>query len=241
MTERAIASRPSLEQVMAIVDFMKQHPALGLGQLRGIEGREESKKLWMKLTRIVNNINGPTRPMKSWIKYWADKKSTVRSKVVSSGNDSNILSSNIDKRIWDLFLANDDGNKSRNSVKVENSFLESNNTYNENSLEDNAADEDIHLSETNEPVDVEERHLNLMEKLVKVMTEQANAMLQLAQASQASSEAMEKMAEASNIQSRAIERLAGTFETIGSTAHDITGALVDIDATMKRFYTTAPT
>lgn len=53
---------------MAIVDFMEKHPALGLGQLRGLEGRDESKKLWFKLTRIVNCINGPTRPMKSWIK-----------------------------------------------------------------------------------------------------------------------------------------------------------------------------
>lgn len=61
-------SRPSLEQVTAIVDFMEKHPALGLGQLRGLEGRDESKKLWFKLTRIVNSITGPTRPMKSWIK-----------------------------------------------------------------------------------------------------------------------------------------------------------------------------
>lgn len=61
-------SRPSLEQVTAIVDFMEKHPALALGQLRGLEGRDESKKLWFKLTRIVNNITGPTRPMKSWIK-----------------------------------------------------------------------------------------------------------------------------------------------------------------------------
>lgn len=61
-------SRPSHEQVMAIVDFMEHHPTLGLGQMRGMEGREESKKLWMQLTRLVNNITGPTRPMKSWMK-----------------------------------------------------------------------------------------------------------------------------------------------------------------------------
>lgn len=53
---------------MAIVDFMEKHPALGLGQLRGLEGRDESKKLWYELTMIVNNLTGPTRPMKSWIK-----------------------------------------------------------------------------------------------------------------------------------------------------------------------------
>lgn len=64
----SLQSRPSLEQVTAIVDFMEKHPALALGQLRGLEGRDESKKLWFALTRIVNNITGPTRPMKSWIK-----------------------------------------------------------------------------------------------------------------------------------------------------------------------------
>lgn len=50
------------------MDFMEKHPELALGQLRGLEGRHESKKLWFKLTRIVNNISGPTRPMKSWVK-----------------------------------------------------------------------------------------------------------------------------------------------------------------------------
>lgn len=47
---------------------MENHPALGLGQLKGLEGRSQSKKLWFKLTRIVNTMNGPTRPMKSWVK-----------------------------------------------------------------------------------------------------------------------------------------------------------------------------
>lgn len=50
------------------MDFMEKHQQLALGLLRGLEGREESKKLWFQLTRIVNGISGPTRPMKSWIK-----------------------------------------------------------------------------------------------------------------------------------------------------------------------------
>ncbi|XP_045494764.1 uncharacterized protein LOC123693624 isoform X1 [Colias croceus] len=242
MTERSIASRPSLEQVVAIVDFMEQHPVLGLGQLRGLEGRHESKKLWLQLTRVVNNIKGPTRPMKSWVKYWADKKSTVRSKVLSAGGDPNILCSNIEKKIWDLFLANDGGNKSRNSVKVESHYSEDN-FFNEDSIEENHVDETaISFDEpTIGPIDVEERQILIMEKLVKVMDKQATAMSQLAHASQVSSQAMERLAEASHIQSRAIERLASTFETIGSTAHDISTSIIDIDATMKRFYNTSPT
>lgn len=42
--------------------------------------------------------------------FWADKKSTVRSKVQATG-DPNNLGSNIEKKIWDLFLANETGSK----------------------------------------------------------------------------------------------------------------------------------
>ncbi|XP_052739359.1 uncharacterized protein LOC112053245 isoform X2 [Bicyclus anynana] len=221
---------------------MEKHKSLALGKLRGLEGRDESKKLWFKLTRIVNNISGPTRPMKSWIKYWADKKSTVRSKVVSSGSDPNILCSNIEKKIWDLFLASKEksSNRSRNnSVKLEPQFTE------EPFLNDDDMDED----HDNEPVlnfeepalDFEERQMVVMEKLVKVMSEQATAMSQLAQASQVNAQAMERLADASQIQARAVERLATTFESIGAATHDVRNALLDIDSTLKRFYTTSPT
>ncbi|XP_072938696.1 uncharacterized protein [Epargyreus clarus] len=238
MTDRSIAPRPSLEQVVAIVDFMEKHPVLALGQLRGLEGRDESKKLWMKLTRIVNNINGPTRPMKSWIKYWADKKSTVRSKVQSCGGDSNILCSSIEKKIYDLFLAND---KSKvNVVKVESHFMEEP-FYNEDSMDRNHVDAEPALTLGEPATDVEERQMVIMEKMVKVMSEQASAMTQLAQASHINSQAMERLAEASQIQARAIERLATTFETISASTHDVRNAIVDIDSTMKRFYSTSPT
>ncbi|CAK1549404.1 unnamed protein product [Leptosia nina] len=244
MTERLIAARPNLDQIKAIVEYMEQHPVLGSGQLRGMEGRHESKKLWMKLTRIVNSINeGPTRPMKSWVKFWADKKSSVRSKVISSGGDPSVLSSGIDRKIWDLFLDNDTPTKPKHSVKVESHYLEDNTFYNEDDIEDNNIDEPVLSSEDPAPetLSLEERNMILMEKLVKVMTDQANAMSQLAHASQVSSQAMERLAEASELQARAIERLANTFESIGSTAHHISTSIVDIDSTMKRFYNTAPT
>ncbi|XP_045447509.1 uncharacterized protein LOC123655798 [Melitaea cinxia] len=237
MTDRAIASRPSLEQVIAIVDFMEKHPALALGQLRGLEGRDESKKLWCKLTRIVNNITGPTRPMKSWVKYWADKKSTVRSKVQSGGGDPNTLCSNIEKKIWDLFLSNDAGNSTRNSVKLESHYTEE--AFFDDNMDQNHESEPVLNFE--ESTNIEERQMRVMEKLVKSMGEQAMAMMQLAHASNAHTQAMERLAEASQIQARAMERLANAFETISSTTHDIGNAIVDIDSTMKRFYTTSPT
>ncbi|KAJ8721683.1 hypothetical protein PYW07_002458 [Mythimna separata] len=238
MTDRVIASRPSLEQVTAIVDFMEKHPALALGQLRGLEGREESKKLWFMLTRVVNNITGPTRPMKSWIKYWADKKSTVRSKVQGGGGDPNNLCSNIEKKIWDLFLAGDNG-KPR-GVKQESKFLDEN-LYDEESMDQNHVESDPVLAFEEPVADVEERQTALMEKMFKVMSDQAAAMTQLAHASQVNAQAMERLADASQIQARAIDRLANTFETISAATHDVRNAIVDIDATMKRYYSTSPT
>ncbi|CAB3223933.1 unnamed protein product [Arctia plantaginis] len=239
MADRVIASRPSLEQVTAIVDFMEKHPALALGQLRGLEGRDKSKRLWSTLTRIVNNITGPTRPMKSWIKYWADKKSTVRSKVVSGGGDPNNLCSNIEKKIYDLFIANDSG-KPRSGMKQETTFVEET-FYNEDSMDQNHVESEPVLAFEEPVVDVEDRQIAIMEKLVKVMNDQAAALSQLAHASQVNAQAMERLAEASQIQARAIDRLATTFEAISATTHDVRTAIVDIDVTMKRFYSTSPT
>ncbi|XP_059049579.1 uncharacterized protein LOC131844659 [Achroia grisella] len=239
MTDRCIASRPSVDQVLAIVDFMEKHPALALGQLRGLEGRDESKKLWFQLTRTVNNITGPIRPMKSWIKYWADKKSTVRSKVMSVGGDPNSLCSNVEKKIWDLFLSSD-VTKPRNSVKQESHYIEETN-FNEDSMDETNVESDPVLTFEEPIADVHERHIVIMEKLLTVMSSQATALAQLGQASAVSSQAMERLAEASHIQARAIDRLATTFESIGAATHQVSNAMVDIDATVKRCYATSPT
>ncbi|XP_053612355.1 uncharacterized protein LOC128676323 isoform X3 [Plodia interpunctella] len=232
-------SRPSLEQVVAIVDFMEKHPALALGQLRGLEGRDESKKLWFELTRIVNNISGPTRPMKSWIKYWADKKSSVRSKVLAIDGDPNGLSSNVEKKIWDLFLANDSPPKSRRtSVKQESHYAEE--TFFGDGTEQNQDKEPV-LGFEDSAMDTEDRQMAIMEKLVTVMSAQSSSLSQLAHAAAAGSQAMDRLAEASMIQAHAIERLATTLESAGAASRDARAALRDIDATVKRFYTASPT
>ncbi|XP_041988292.1 uncharacterized protein LOC121739791 isoform X2 [Aricia agestis] len=243
MTDRSISGRPSLDQVSAIVDFMEKHPNLGLGQMRGLEGRHESKRLWYQLTQIVNNVGGPNRPMKSWVKYWADKKSTVRSKVISAGGDPNTLGSPVERKIYNLFLSHlKDRESSR--VKVEKHLTD-------DTFEEESGNEDSPEPSNNDPEpamhfegtapDYEERQMLVMEKLVKVMSDQTTAMSQLAHASQTNAQAMERLAEASIIQARAVERLANTFETIGASTHDVRNALVDIDATMKSYYTTTPT
>ncbi|XP_075974817.1 uncharacterized protein LOC142975703 [Anticarsia gemmatalis] len=254
MTDRIIASRPSMEQVSAIVSFMEKHRALGLGQLRGLEGREKSKRLWYKLSRIINDTPGPNRPMKSWIKYWADKKSTVRAKVQAGGGDPNGLCSNIEKKIWDLFLADDTKSKS-GKVKQETTFVNES-FYNEeeqyepegnmdqtadDTQTDQNHDEDSMQGFDEPSVDLEERQSAIMEKILKVMSDQSSALSQLAHASHINAQAMERLADASQLQARAIDRLATTFESISAATHDVRTAIVDIDVTMKRFYSTSPT
>ncbi|KAL4715520.1 hypothetical protein ACJJTC_009146 [Scirpophaga incertulas] len=236
MVDRTIASRPSLEQIMAIVDFMEKHTALALGNLRGLEGRHESKQLWAKLTRIVNGIEGPTRPMKSWIKFWADKKSTVRSKVLAIG-DPNNLCSNIEKKIWDLFLASDHNCR----VKQETHFIDESTFNDEENIDNGQSEPAGDCQEIVEPISsIEERQMAIMEKLVKVMTDQATALSQMASASQAHSRAMERLAEASHIQAQALNRLATTLENAGGAVADVSAAISGIDASLKRFYEPSP-
>lgn len=239
MTDRTIATRPSLEQVTAIVDFMEKHPALALGQLRGLDGRHESKKLWLELTRLVNNITGPTRPLKSWVKFWADKKSNVRAKVQGGGGDPNNLCSNVEKKIWDLFLA-DDHPKIKGGVKLETQFI-GEPFLDEDSMDQNHVTTEPSLAYEVPIQNFEDRQLAVMEKLVKVMNDQAAAMSQLAHASMVNTQAMERLAESSIIQARAVDRLASTFESISASTHDVRNAIVDIDTTMKRYYNTSPT
>ncbi|GBO98326.1 hypothetical protein EVAR_16_1 [Eumeta japonica] len=90
-------------------------------------------------------------------------------------------------------------------------------------------------------LNMEDRQMVLMEKLVQAMNQQSAALAQLAQASDTQAYAMERLAEASHIQAKAVERLANSFETIGSVAHNIRDAIVNIDMSMKRCYGTTPT
>lgn len=117
------------------MNFFEKHPNLALGKMKGgVEARAESKKLWLQLSRVLNSLSGPTRPTKSWIKvtlfrfvvivnfllcvkigpklgglfqFWSDKKSNVKIKVHSAGGDPSSLLSNIERRIWDMFLSED--------------------------------------------------------------------------------------------------------------------------------------
>ncbi|XP_075990114.1 uncharacterized protein LOC142985751 [Anticarsia gemmatalis] len=72
----------SYEQVKSIIDFMGQHVEFASGNLRSLEARRTSKRLWGQLTKILNNCQGgPRKTCDGWSKYWSDFKNKLKNKT----------------------------------------------------------------------------------------------------------------------------------------------------------------
>ncbi|KAJ2948121.1 hypothetical protein O0L34_g9920 [Tuta absoluta] len=237
-------SRPSLAQVKALIDFIQKHPDLAHKKLRHGVSRAKVKKLWITISNHANSLDGTLKTTKGWIKFWSDKRRSVmlKQKQIEQGKLDDILAP-IEQRIYDLCSAVADKGpaKKRRGVKVE--------PYNGDdgdSMDDLFPDsEDLDLNMDNSRListEAEERQLNIMEKLVDVMDQQAQAMSQMAQATHNNSKALERLAEAAHMQALAVDRVAGAFENINTSVHEFRNAIVSIDYTMKRcFSTTAVT
>ncbi|XP_022819108.1 uncharacterized protein LOC111351408 isoform X2 [Spodoptera litura] len=72
----------SYEQVKSIIDFMAQHVEFASGNLRSLEARHTSKRLWEELAKILNSCRGGTKKTTDgWSKYWSDFKNKLKNKV----------------------------------------------------------------------------------------------------------------------------------------------------------------
>ncbi|XP_061722656.1 uncharacterized protein LOC133529051 isoform X2 [Cydia pomonella] len=69
------------EQVKLMLDFMGQHVDFATGQLRSLEARHVSKRLWSELTQILNSCRGTRKTMDGWSRYWSDFKNKLKNKV----------------------------------------------------------------------------------------------------------------------------------------------------------------
>ncbi|XP_063372565.1 uncharacterized protein LOC134660714 [Cydia amplana] len=69
------------EQVKLMLDFMGQHVDFATGQLRSLEARHVSKKLWSELTQTLNSCRGTRKTMDGWSRYWSDFKNKLKNKV----------------------------------------------------------------------------------------------------------------------------------------------------------------
>ncbi|KAH9641757.1 hypothetical protein HF086_003883 [Spodoptera exigua] len=63
------ASRPTLAQLLEIISFMEEHPDLASRRKNvGLKSQTKYKKLWTKLAKLANSVNGPKKTRPSWIK-----------------------------------------------------------------------------------------------------------------------------------------------------------------------------
>ncbi|CAB3259317.1 unnamed protein product [Arctia plantaginis] len=76
------ARHVSYEQVKSIIDFMGQHVEFASGNLRSLEARHTSKRLWSELTKVLNSCRGGTQKTSDgWSKYWSDFKNKLKNKA----------------------------------------------------------------------------------------------------------------------------------------------------------------
>ncbi|KAJ0182079.1 hypothetical protein K1T71_002801 [Dendrolimus kikuchii] len=73
----------SFDQLVTLLDFLKEHPELAKGLTRGRRGKLHTVKLWQLCAKKVNAIkDGGSKDGKGWAKYWCDWKYRVRRKAL---------------------------------------------------------------------------------------------------------------------------------------------------------------
>lgn len=218
------ASRPTLAQLMEIISFMEEHPDLARRRKNvGLKIQAKHKKLWTKLAKLVNSVDGPKKTKPAWIKFWSDKRRSliIKQKQIEQGKLKSRLTP-LQRKI--LVLCD---YKFAQTRKFRSSVGRA--PVNGNAFDD-ASKGGHYLSAA------EQRQIKMIDQLIDVMDEQTAAMTQLSEATLTSSKALEQIADASYEQALAVDRVAGTFESINVSVNDIRNALLGIDYTMKRCY-----
>lgn len=73
----------SFEQLVALLDFLKDHSELAKGLARGRRGKLHTVKLWHLCAKKINTFkSGANKDGKGWAKYWCDWKYRVRRKAL---------------------------------------------------------------------------------------------------------------------------------------------------------------
>ncbi|CAH0405254.1 unnamed protein product [Chilo suppressalis] len=219
-------SRPTLNQVKAVVEYMQKHPDLAKKHRYGVSPKK-FKKLWLELTKIANSIDGTKKSTEGWIKFWSDKRRSiiVKKKQIEEGKIQGKLLP-MEQKILDL-CEGTTCSRRKSEVKEEPSNGADDDSYINNC--DDSSDNFI----SNETIG---KQINILANLVDVMGQQSSAMLQVAKAQLDHSKSLERFAEASYLQALAVDRIADTFENISSSVHEVGNALLGIGYTMNRGY-----
>ncbi|KAK3912325.1 Phosphopentomutase [Frankliniella fusca] len=76
------AARLSGQQFEVLIEFMQEHPHFAVGRASGGPyTKEEHDQLWKSLAAILNETQGPVKPVSKWQKCWVDLKSNARSRA----------------------------------------------------------------------------------------------------------------------------------------------------------------
>lgn len=87
MASMSRQTRATTLQFTVLLEFMREHEDFAFGRLAGPEGRNESDRLWEKVTSILNAENGPQKSAAKWQRTWIDWKCSTRSKAGKSRSD----------------------------------------------------------------------------------------------------------------------------------------------------------
>ncbi|XP_075986183.1 uncharacterized protein LOC142983182 [Anticarsia gemmatalis] len=70
--------RPTFGQLEALAKFLEENPGIAKAKMRSAQGKQSTKRKWEEIAVTLNSIGGAKKDAKSWAKYWADKKCTLR-------------------------------------------------------------------------------------------------------------------------------------------------------------------
>lgn len=82
----------TLDQLTALLEFLKEHQELAKGLARGRRGKFHTLKSWHMCAKKLNAIkDGAVKDAKGWSKYWCDWKYRVRRRALElkAAKDSN--------------------------------------------------------------------------------------------------------------------------------------------------------
>ncbi|RVE44230.1 hypothetical protein evm_011129 [Chilo suppressalis] len=77
----ARSSHPSIAQLGTLVEFLEANRDLAKGFSKNLSAKIRAQQKWEGITFKLNSMGGTIKNSKKWIKYWSDKKSSVKKKV----------------------------------------------------------------------------------------------------------------------------------------------------------------
>ncbi|XP_055306870.1 uncharacterized protein LOC129571132 [Sitodiplosis mosellana] len=97
----------TMQQKVAMVDFMQENYSFLMGQFSSMEGRMKKNLKWKEFADVLNKLGPPTKDLAKWKKSWSDMKSETKKKFqlkrqnlhTSGAGPIDVVFSQLDERI----------------------------------------------------------------------------------------------------------------------------------------------